>query len=261
MGVRFRLGVAFGILVSLLVMVPGAANAAGAFDWGPWEKILKARVAPVTVDGIRFNGVDYDGLRKDRAGFDRLVAKLGGFDPGGFSGKRKLAFWINAYNLGAVRHVLDNPKVASLNQVGPAKGAVWKLPALEVGGRAYSLDEIEHRILRKLGEPRIHFAIVCASISCPDLRPEAYTAGKLDAQLAEQTSAFLANPGKGVAIELDAKTLRVTRLFEWFAADFGGPMGVRAFIARHLPAVKELPAAGASFAFSYLDYDWRLNAR
>lgn len=257
--IRWLLAAGWGLAI-VLAWTPTGAQAANAFDWGPWGKILEARVAPVTIAGIRLSGVDYAGLRKDRAGFDRLVRGLKSYDPSDLKGKSKLAFWINVYNLGAVRHGIDNPGIASLNEVGPEKGAVWKLPVLDVGGRAYSLDDIENRILRKLGEPRIHFAIVCASVSCPDLRAEVYTPARLDRQLDAQSRAFLAEAGKGVAVDAGKRTLRVTKLFEWFAGDFGGPAGVKAFIAKHLDA-KQLPSDWIDFQLSYLDYDWRLNAR
>ena len=116
-----------------------------------------------------------------------------------------------------------------------------------------SLDELEHDILRKLGEPRIHFAIVCASVSCPDLRREPYTAALLEVQLEEQVRGFLANEAKG--LRLEGRQARVSKIFDWFAEDFSGVGGVAAFIRRYRP----LPAAVAVEAD--LDYDWSVNAR
>jgi hypothetical protein len=247
------------VLVGWAALLAGDGARAGEFDWNVWERILAQRVRPATIAGIRLQAIDYPGLRAERAEFDGLVARLAGADPSDLRGPRQLAFWINAYNLGAVRLVLDNPGVDSITAIGPRPDAVWKANALRIGGRDYSLDQIEHGILRKLDEPRIHFAIVCASVSCPDLRAEAYRADRLEAQLADQTRRFLANPGKGLRFDAAARRLRVTKLFEWFADDFGGPAGVRALIARHLP--ESAPADWSGYELVYLDYDWKLNTR
>lgn len=233
-----------------------SAPAAG-FDWRSWDRILKKRVKTTSIEGVALNGFDYRGLLKARAGFDRLVNALPKFDPAGLKGRQKLAFWINIYNVGAVKMVLDHPKIKSLNDIGPKKGAVWKLDALVVGGKTYSLDAVENEILRKLGEPRIHFAVVCASVSCPEIRPEAYRAGKLEKQLDDQTRNFLSNTKKGLSFDTAGRKLMLTRLFEWFAGDFGGKDGVLDFVARHLP--KDAPADWRKFEVGYLDYNWNLN--
>jgi len=253
-------GPACWAVLPLALLLAAPAAAAERVDWRAWDGILAERVSPTRLHGVALAGVDYDGLRADRDAFDALVASLAGFDPDVLSSRaEKLAFWINAYNVGAVKLVLDHPEVGSLTAVGPEKGAVWKMDALEIGGRGYSLDAIEHGTLRKLAEPRIHFAVVCASVSCPDLRAEAYRAARLDAQLDQQTRRFLGNRDKGLRFDAADERVVVTRLFKWFAADFGGRQGVLDFIAAHLPAGREPPAGWRGFTLGYLGYDWRLN--
>src|SRR5690606_1819087 len=115
-----------------------------------------------------------------------------------------------------------------------------------------SLDDIEHDILRRIGDTRIHMAIVCASVSCPDLRTEPYTGERLEEQLEDQVQQFLANPGKGVRIEDDA--VRVSKIFHWFRGDFELGGGVGKFIAHYRP---DLPPGMPIKA--NLPYDWSLN--
>ena len=119
----------------------------------------------------------------------------------GLAGEReRFAFWANAYNLLAIKAVLDQYPTRSIRDGGSLLQPIWKKKVGTVAGREYALDDIEHGILRReFKEPRVHFAIVCASLSCPDLRPEPFGAERLDAQLDEQTRAFLANPTKGLA--------------------------------------------------------------
>jgi hypothetical protein len=241
----------------MLASIP--ANA-GPFDWSGWNSILAQRVKAVSIDGISLNGFDYQGLSKSRAPFDKLVSSLQDFDPSGLDSRaEKLAFWINAYNLGAVKMVLDHPGITTLNEVGPKKGAVWKMDVLIIGKKQYSLDVIEHKILRKMGEPRIHFAVVCASLSCPDIRSEAYFPAKLEKQLEDQTRIFLANPSKGMRFDLTGKKIVLTKLFEWFGEDFGGKDGIIKFVAAYLPRSQKPPVGWKEFGITYFDYNWKLN--
>jgi hypothetical protein len=129
-----------------------------------------------------------------------------------------------------------------------------------VGGRPYSLNQIEHDILRKKGEPRIHFAIVCASISCPRLRNEAYTAATLETQLAENTRHFFARPGN-FRYDAASRRMYMSSILDWFATDFGTDLRSQlATISPYLPdeGARRLAASGAAEVL-YLDYNWNLN--
>jgi hypothetical protein len=130
-----------------------------------------------------------------------------------------------------------------------------------VAGRAYALDDIEHGILRKeFREPRVHFAIVCASLSCPDIRSEPFQGARLNAQLADAAATFLANPTKGLEPGPDGKTARVSSIFKWFADDFAAQGGVAQFIRRSADRATAARLAGLTDrGLSYLDYDWSLN--
>lgn len=240
---------------------PVGTAPAATFDWAVWDQLLRARVKPTTIGGIELAGFDYTGVRADRAdraGFDALVARLATYDPAGLPNRaEQLAFWINVYNLGAVKLMLDHPGRASIKDLGSVLSSVWKRDALVVGGEPMSLDTIEHGIVRSFGEPRVHFAVVCASVSCPDLRAEAFNAAKLEAQLEAQTRAFLANAKKGLRVDAAKKTVTLSKILDWFAKDFDGPKGVLAFVAKRLPAGADL----SGYAVDHFDYDWRLNGR
>jgi hypothetical protein len=172
-----------------------------------------------------------------------------------------LAFWINVYNVLAIDVVLQHYPVASIRDAGGLFTPVWKIDAGSVGGRIRTLHEIEHEILRPMGEPRIHAAIVCASTSCPSLAREPYTAAQLDAQLDASLASFLADSRKGLAVDWPGGPLRLSKIFDWFEKDFAAQGGVRKFITPHAPARERawLAGPGKSARIRYLGYDWSLN--
>jgi hypothetical protein len=138
---------------------------------------------------------------------------------------------------------------------------VWKRRAGSIDGRPVTLDGIEHRTLRPLGDPRIHGAIVCASLSCPPLRREPYRAETLDAQLDDNVRRWLADPRKGAAVDPEAGVLLVSSIFKWFDEDFEAQGGVLAFVERYGPEeVRALVSErGGRVRIRHLDYDWSLN--
>jgi len=214
-----------------------------------------------TVSDAAGTRVDYAALRADPA-WRRLVASLAAAEPGALSARdERLAFWINAYNVLAIDWLVREGPVESIRDLGSLLRPVWKKKAGEIGGRDVTLDEIEHRILRPLAEPRIHMAIVCASTSCPSLRREPFRAADLEPQLDEQARAFLADPRKGLALDRTARVARISKIFDWFAGDFDASGGVRAFLAHHAPEPERawLAEQGPRLALRYLEYDWRLN--
>jgi len=226
-----------------------------------YARLLKAHVRPGVVSGIRLNLVDYRAVKADPA-FDAALAALAETKSTSLAtGAERLAFWMNAYNLLAIKAVLDQYPTASIRDGGGLFTPVWRKKVGVVGGATYALDEIEHGILRKtFKEPRVHFAIVCASLSCPDLRPEPFEGSRLDAQLGEQTVAFLSNPAKGLQPGPDGKTARVSSIFKWFSGDFEGAGGPAAFIrAQSSPDVAGRIRALTDAGLSYLGYDWSLN--
>jgi len=240
-----------GGLLLIGLMLPAPARAVEP-DWQGYARILRMHVSEGVRDGVTLATVDYPAIRQD-SDWPRLLGMLAGFDPASLKGKKeRLAFYINAYNILAIKMVLDHWPLKSIRDAGSLLSPVWKKPAGIIGGKQYSLDSIEHGILRPMGEPRIHFAIVCASASCPDLRSEPYRAEKLDAQLNDQTKRFLKNPLKGM--QATGNRFCVSRIFNWFEKDFESSGGVVAFIHRYRPDI----SVGA-LRITYLPYNWTLN--
>jgi len=243
------------ITIIFIVFVPPAF----AFDFSPWDGLLKKYVDSKTINGVMLNAVDYKKLGKDPA-YMKLVKDLETVSLSTLKSKdEKLAFWINVYNIMAAKMVLDNYPVNSIKDAGSLFTAVWKKPVGVVAGKQRTLNEIEHEILREMGEPRIHVAIVCASVSCPDLRKEAYTADKLNSQLDDQMTMFLANPKKGLTVDDQKGYVYVSSIFKWFEEDFETKGGVRTFIAPYSPDPLQASVKNDKLTVYYLDYDWELN--
>jgi hypothetical protein len=247
----------------LLIAALGASGGthAAAADATAYAKLLKAHVRPGSVSGIRLHLVDYQEIKADPS-YPQALKDLAEARPERLtSDADRLAFWANAYNLLAIKAVLDQYPVASIKDGGSVIRSIWKKKIGRVAGKAYALDDIEHDILRKqFMEPRVHFAIVCASLSCPDLRAEPFEGARLETQLGEATAAFLGNPTKGLQPGADGKTARVSSIFKWFAADFAAAGGAAQFIRRGADS----PLAGrlsglTDRGLSYLPYDWSLN--
>ena len=171
-----------------------------SFDWSHYSDLLKQHVKTEEKAGITGNLVNYQGIAQDPH-YKKLIEDLAAYDSRFLEGSDKLAFYINAYNILTIKLVIDHQPKNSIKDIGSWFNPVWQKPAGVLNGEIISLDTIEHKILRKLSEPRIHFAIVCASLSCPDLRNEAYLADQLHQQLDEQAKQFINNDQKGLKIE------------------------------------------------------------
>lgn len=221
-----------------------------------WTSILARRVA----DGR----VDYAALqREDRGALDAYLASLSGTcadDYARWTTPEKIAFWLNAYNAFTVKLILDNYPIASIRKIGFLPLAAFRerfIPMPGLKGGSISLDDIEHDTLRAaFKEPRIHFALVCASVSCPALRAEAYRGADLDAQLDEQARDFLGDPTRN-RFDAASQTLFLSAIFDWFHDDFATAAGsVPAYVAPFM-AIRPDPDVKVRF----LDYDWQLNDR
>ena len=210
--------------------------------------------------------VNYAGWKKSATDVQALEAFLGHLSSANPSAQAtqaaKLAFWINAYNAVTVHGILrEYPTTSIRNHTAKLIGYnIWDDLLLTVGGQPFSLNQMEHEVLRKMGEPRIHFAIVCASRSCPRLLNEAYTAEKLDAQLTTNTKVFFANPGN-FRYDAVGRKFQLSSILDWFGEDFGSDQAAQLrTIAPYLPSREAYDAAIAnSVSVSHLDYDWGLN--
>jgi Protein of unknown function, DUF547 len=208
--------------------------------------------------------VDYPGLMADRADLDAFANAISliSYDRYRFesdlSDQARLAFWINAYNLFTLQLILDHYPVASIRDIGDP----WDAFTFNVGSEPLTLNQIEHEIIRKeFNEPRIHFAVNCASISCPKLQRSLYPADDLDTALDRATADFANNP----ALHLDAKpgdeALRITVLLLWYAGDFGGLAGALELLAGHItdPDTSAFVRNFPVNKLKYISYDWDLN--
>ena len=249
-----------GLLIGLVV-VAGTAKSA-SIDHALFTEVLAAHVE----NGL----VDYAAL-KTESRLDRYLARLDATDPALLSTEaEQLAFWINAYNAYTLKLVADHYPVESIHDIGTGgriigwliKRTPWDIRFAGVGGKEMTLNEIEHEVLRKrFREPRIHFAIVCAAISCPPLRAEAYGAERLDGQLDEQARQFL-NDRRSNRFDLKTARATLSPIFSWFSEDFGpNDRAVIAFVAPYLkPSYAALMAEQpAAWSIRYSDYDWALN--
>ena len=244
----FRCLAASVLAVTIAAPAWGAGDSVQAvIDWSAWDRILDAHVR----DGF----VDYDGMGAD-PDFEATVQAIAGASLEGHDRVERIVFLINAYNVLSVKGILDgrSPRTAF------GKLKFFFRHKDEVAGQRISLIALEKKLLLPLGEPRVHFAIVCASASCPPLRSEAYSVARLEAQLEENARIFLNDPTKN-AFDLERGEARLSKIFKWFAEDFGGDSdAIQRFVA---PYVVDEEVAGrlaeADLEVRYLDYDWSLN--
>lgn len=237
--------------ILLLLFISQSSSA--SFDWSDYSSLLADNITRAEKFNITSNVVNYNSVSNDPR-FHDLIEKLAAFDTSTLEHKDKLAFYINTYNIFAIKLVTDHKPRKSIRNIGSWFSPVWQKPAGVLNGKPISLDTLEHKILRKMNEPRIHFAIVCASMSCPDLRSEAYDGEKLESQLDEQTRLFLADKAKGMRIKNEK--IYISKIFDWFSEDFSNKnneLGVLQFIAKYQIE------AGRFSSYRTLDYNWKLN--
>ncbi|MDE2307171.1 MAG: DUF547 domain-containing protein [Xanthomonadaceae bacterium] len=255
----------------LLCALPLLANVAAAQvpSSGIWNVLLARHV--VVIDGGHASRVDYAGMRRDKALLDTYTRQLSAVTAAQFDawGKAdRMAFLINAYNAFTVEKVLTRwPDLHSIKDLGSFLASPWRDRFFTLLGRRRDLDDVEG-MLRAPGrydDPRIHFALNCASIGCPMLQPSAYDGAQLGRQLDAAVAGFLGDSSRN---RYDPATgaLEVSRIFDWYADDFSrGPAGsVKGFLAAHAASLSDDPAIrqrlrAQSLALRFLPYDWRLN--
>lgn len=226
-----------------------------------WDALLKKHVA--VLDGSHASQLRYAGMAQDRAALKRYLGELSAVTEAQFSTWSKpeqMAFLINAYNAFTVEKILTRyPDIRSIWDFGKVFGNPFRDEFFSLLGRGASLDWIEHGVLRKrYAEPRVHYAVNCASVGCPMLREEAYIAGRLERQLEEQAERFLSDRSRNRFAE---GRLHVSKIFDWFKEDFEPRSRYFARYAELLAARPEERSliAQAAAPLSFLDYDWSLN--
>ena len=252
----------------------GPAWPQAAFDHShaAWTALLKKHVK--LIDGGKASALRYGGMAQDQAALRAYAASLSAVPIATFDGwtkAQRMAFLINAYNAYTVTLILTRyPKLESIKDLGSLISNPWKPKFIPLLGTTMSLDGIEHETLRARGrydDPRIHFAVNCASIGCPMLREEAYVADRLDAQLDEQLQRFLGDRSRNRYNPAAAK-LEVSKIFDWYGDDFKqghrGITSLTGLLAKHADLLADAPAdrdkiRRESVAVAFLDYNWKLN--
>ncbi len=216
-----------------------------------WDSLLKKHVNMVGM-------VDYKGFIKDSVTLNRYLKLLSENAPNtSFTANEDKAFWINAYNAFTIQLIIRNYPLKSIKDLEarfniPFVNTPWDLKFIQIGGKTYDLNNIEHGILRKkYKDPRLHFALVCAAYSCPTLRNEAYTAEKIEKQLDDQAVLFL---NDGIRNKLSPEKAEVSQIFKWYSVDFPKGTEFIAFLNKY-SKVKVLTTAKVT----NLNYSWELN--
>jgi hypothetical protein len=217
-----------------------------------WTKLLNQHV---DVEG----NVNYQGFQKDSSTLNEYLDILVNNPPDkkDWPESAQLAYWINVYNAFTIKLIIDHYPVESIRDIGskiqiPFINSPWDIKLIEIEGKKYDLNNVEHSILRKnFEEPRIHFAIVCASFSCPKLRREAYTAEKLEEQLQGQAADFINDAAKN---SISKNKAEVSKIFSWFKGDFTRSGSLADFLNQYSKTKLDKDAK-----ISYMNYDWSLN--
>lgn len=212
-----------------------------ATDHNKWNALLQKNVSK---DGT----VNYKAFQKDGKELQSYLDELSARVPNrSWSRNATLAYWINTYNAFTVKLILDNMPIKSIKDINNP----WGKKFIYLANKKYSLEEIEHEILRKMDEPRIHFAINCASFSCPNLLNSAYTETKLEQQLNTVAKSFINDKSKN---SITANKIEISKIFDWFAGDFKKEGSVISFLNQY-SSIKINPKA----KLNYKDYNWSLN--
>ncbi len=227
-------------------------------DHGEWQEILDNYLIDDTVSGVTL--FDYEGLLDDGDGsLNGYIDAMTAIDPLTLNRAEQKAYWINLYNALTVQLIVRAYPVASITKLGEKATSFgpWDDEAANINGIGVSLNDIEHRIIRPLfNDYRIHFAVNCASIGCPNLALNVFDAAELDSQLDAAAAEFMQHER---AARFDGDTLYLSSLFKWYAIDFGDTLtAVLSTLSRHLPAAQAQKLTAATGLPKY-EYDWSLN--
>lgn len=229
-------------------------------DHGPWTRFLQTYVKD---DPAGLNRVDYAAVSiADKESLAGYLRQLSSTDVAALNRDEQQAVWINLYNALTVQVILDHYPVTSIRDIDISPGLFssgpWGKKLIEVAGEPVSLDDIEHRILRPIwNDPRIHYAVNCASVGCPDLAARAYSAADMEEMLNAGAVAYVNSP-RGVRIEAGGD-ITVSKIYDWFAEDFGGTeKAVIAHLLKYASGSAKAALATATGIDDY-EYDWSLN--
>lgn len=243
----FKIG--FAVVCSSIIgfLYLGSSNQVTQLAFGEtpshqeWNVLLKKHV--------KENGdVNYRGFQKDMSQLDEYLTLLQTKSPAeNWSKNEKLAYYINLYNAGTVKLIVDNYPTKSIKNIS----SPWDKKIVAIGDDTFSLGHIEHKILRKMNEPRIHFAINCASYSCPKLLNKAFLAATMDAQLETATRDFI---GDATRNKITAEKVQLSEIFKWFKSDFTADGSLLDFINKY-----STTKIASDVKIKYTAYNWSLN--
>jgi hypothetical protein len=238
------------LITALVLMASVTVNAnqnsgseVSFFDHSVWNTLLEANVSAA-------GNVNYKGIKASETKLDRYLNEVSKttVDENIWSKNEQLAFWINAYNAFTVKLILNNYPVKSINDIATP----WDKKFFKIGGKKMNLNYIEHKILRvKFKEPRIHFAIVCASFSCPKLSNKAFTAQNTQNQLAALTTGFVNDPKRNI---IASDHFKISQIFNWFQKDFTQNGSLINFLNKYAKV-----KISSKAHVSYMKYNWSLN--
>ena len=262
--------VAFASVCLFAIQVSSADEFAGK-QWAGADQIAIDQIDHSPFDGLLKKHVDTNGMvnyrawhadATDRATLKSYLESLSRADPNRPSSREgQIAFWSNAYNALTIEGILRvYPTTSIRNHTAKIAGYnIWKNLYLQVGNQRYSLEGIEHNVLRPMGEPRVHFAIVCASIGCPRLLNEAYVKERLEDQLIINSTDFFSRPQN---LKVSQGTLHLSKIIEWYGKDFGNSTQAQIQAMNpYFPTEAQALVARGGFRIQYLSYDWNLNTQ
>lgn len=256
------------VFALILCLCPSAL--AAGFDHQVWDGLVREHVKPNSTGAS--TEVDYDGMLASQEQLKVYLDSLAAVDEATFAGWPKadqLAFLINGYNAWTVERILTRyPDLDSIKDLGSFFKSPWKKRFIPLLGREMSLDDIEHGLIRAPGsydDPRIHFAVNCASIGCPALRPEAYVGERLDLQLQDAERLFLTDSSRN---RFEDGVFKISSIFKWYGDDFRkgyqGIVSLEQYLLSHgdllgISKVQQQTLTDKPLTIQYLQYDWKLN--
>ncbi len=229
--------------------IDGVQTNSKPFTHEQWTTLLQKNVNEA-------GWVNYEGFISDSIALNKYISQMEQNYPNNETWSREqiIAYWINAYNAYTVQLIIRNYPVVSIKDIKPGLAfvnSVWDIQFINIQGEKLDLNNIEHNILRKMNEPRIHFAVNCASVSCPKLLNEAFEAAKLDAQLQHQAKDFVNDTSRNI---ITSENAQLSSIFNWFTGDFTNDGSLKDFI-NQFSNTKLTDVT----VIDFMEYNWNLN--
>ena len=268
---KSKIAILLSLVATLAVSSVASAKESAGRQWPANQQVSIDQIDHSAFDQllkryVDVNGrVNYAAWHQSRGCRDQLTTYLANLSRANpdqqASREARLAYWINAYNAVTIEGILRvYPTKSIRDHTAKLVGYnIWKDLLFTAGDTKISLEDIEHKVLRKMGEPRIHFAIVCASIGCPRLLNQAYVADQLQQQLAANTQDFFSRQQN---LQVTGNTLNLSQIINWFGSDFGGTQQQQVqVLSRYFPPAAQQLVASGNYSVKFQEYDWGLNTQ